>query len=376
MKPYVLRTPTVKSKVGVDRENKMLRGFVVAQIGEAKGHGADLDETTLNQLMELGNAVDGGSKMRFTHPNMSNDGLGKYLGRAKNFRRDGDLLRADGVLGASSFKSPHGDLGSYVLDLAEEDPEAFGASVAMFADLEERLDEEKKPLKGADGKKLPPVFRVKKLHAVDVVDQPAATNAMFTADTWAAQATQFADQLSESLNLSPQEVAAKVQEFIPRYLASKGVAMSDAIKTEPSAPAAPPAEPAKTTPVELSSDQKAAQDALKSIERETERLRCEGISNLCIGLNCPELIGEMIADGVSLSAASQKARKHAAEKNPPLPSGTPPENEKPADPDKALRDEYRANEATLSIFGDEESYIASAKRTAAGGLIPLTGKAG
>jgi hypothetical protein len=350
-KPIILRTPTTKGvKVGVDREKKMLNGFVVAQIGPAKGHGADLDETTLTQLMELGNAIDGGAKMRFTHPNMSNDGLGKYLGRAKNFRMDGDMLRADGKLGESSFKTPNGDLGSYVMDLAEEDPEAFGASVAMYADMEERLDEEKKPKKDEAGKKLPPVFRVKKLHAVDVVDQPAATNAMFTANTWAAQATEFADRLSESLDLSPQEVAAKVQEFIPRYLASKGVAMSDAMKTEPSAPAAPTADPPK---VDLAAIEKAAVDA--------ERKRVSTLQSLAANHKCEHLLASWIEKGTLPTDAKDEVLSVIQKRDVPLGNGGKTEVEQPKkdDPAQKYRDEFKANEAYLSdqMGLDEDGYV-------------------
>lgn len=385
MTKIMLRTPMVKSKVGVDRENNMLTGFVVAQIGEAKGHGAALDDVTLNTLMELGNKIDGGAKMRFTHPNMSDDGLGKYLGRAKNFRRDGDLLRADGKLGQSSFKSPKGNLGGYVLDLAEEDPDAFGASVAMFADVEEIKDEDGKPKKGADGKKLLPVFRPTRLHAVDVVDDPAATDSMFTSQTWAAQATEFADRLGRSLDLTPQEVARKVQEFIPRYLQSKGVDMSDPIKPDSAGAATPPKDdapkdeaPKKT---DLSADQKAAEQALQSVTQETERIRCEGISMLCEMNGCTELAASLIRDGVSPQAAREKVKAHLAAKQPPLQPGASTEGEpKKVDPDQKLRDEYRSvPKEHLHLFGSEEEYVASCKRTAEGGVVPMIpvhGKAG
>jgi hypothetical protein len=347
----VLRTPTVKSKVGVDRETNSLLGFAVAQVGEASGHGVRLDETTLAQIMQMGNAVDGGAKMRFTHPNMSNDGLGKYLGRASNFRMDGDTLRADAKIARSAFKTPNGDLGNYVLDLAEEDPDAFGASVAMYADRMEELDDKGKPKKGEDGKKLLPVFRLKKLHAVDIVDQPAATNAMFTANTWAAQATEFADRLSESLDLTPQEVAAKVQEFIPRYLASKGVAMSDAINSGSAGAVTPPPEPPK---VDL--------DAVKKEAMELERKRVSSLQSLAVNHKCEHLLASWIEKGTLPTHAKDEVLSVIQKRDVPLGNGGATETEKPkppADPGQKYRDEFKANEAYLSdqMGLDEDGYV-------------------
>lgn len=369
MSEFMLRTPTKKSTVGVDRENKALMGFVVAELGEAKGHGVDLDETTLDQLMEAGNGITGGAKMRFTHPNMSSDGLGKYLGRARNFRRDGNLLRADGFLGRSSFVTPNGDLGSYVMDLAEEDPDAFGASVAIRAEREQRLEKDGTPKKGPDGNPLLPVLRVKKLHAVDVVDQPAATSAMFSTDdapdAWARKATAFADELGERLGIGPEDVALKVQEFIPRYLASKGVVMSDKSQEQPAAPS----NPAPANPQLPAADIETAKLA--------ERKRVSEITALCKRHQLDALAAKLIEDGVELSEAPKFVLSAIEKRDVPLPSGgAEAQKDKPEDPDAKFRAEYRENEELLSTFGDEASYIESRKRSEKGGKISLTGKAG
>jgi hypothetical protein len=44
----------------VDRENKIIRGYSVMSLGEAAGHGMVVDETTLEQVVALGNAVQRG----------------------------------------------------------------------------------------------------------------------------------------------------------------------------------------------------------------------------------------------------------------------------------------------------------------------------
>jgi hypothetical protein len=373
MKEVMLRTPAVKSKVGVDRENNAFLGFVVSELGEAKGHGADIDETFLSQIVEQGNGVDGGMKMRFTHPNLSNDGFGKYLGRARNFRLEGGQVRADGFLSRSSFKTPHGDLGSYVLDLAEEDPDAFGASIAFMGDTEERLDKDGTKKKGPDGKPLRPVFRLKKLRAVDVVDEPAATNSFFSTDDAPDAPARMATQFLDSLNETPDEVARRIDDFKRRYLESKGVAMSDEIKTP--APAAPTPEPAKTEPTD-------AEKALSSIEKETERLRCEAISMLCENQKCFELAAGMIGEGLSLPAARERVKVYLAAKNPPLESGKAPTDEpaKPADPGQKYREEFQQLSESLGIEGDEESYVKTCLAAEKNGgwvkVAPVARKAG
>jgi len=78
-----------------DREAKVLYGVQVAMLGEAKGHGFELDDVTLDKIVELGNASPNGIKVRFGHPSMCTPALGTFLGVRKNFRRDGQYVRAD-----------------------------------------------------------------------------------------------------------------------------------------------------------------------------------------------------------------------------------------------------------------------------------------
>lgn len=337
--------------IGVDREKKALLGFVVARAGEARGHGFDLDEVTLNQIVEMGNAVSGGVKlsdkggpvdglkMRFTHPGKFGDPLGTHLGRVRNFRREGDVVRADGYFSRTAHSSPkYGDMATYLMDLAEDDPEAFAASVAI-----------KHSLETAKGSR--PKLRISKLAAIDFVGDAAAADAVFSS--------------------SPESPCPE-----------EGVAMSEPQKVEPS-PVTTPVVPAKEpeTKVDLSANQE-AEKALRAIAQETEQLRCEGIANLCVGLSCPELIPGMIGDKVNLAAAREKAKAYLAAKQPPLPSGTAPETEpkKTDDPGQKWRDEYKANEAYLSSQGlSEEGYVSSCLRSEKGGvisLVPVTGKAG
>jgi len=160
-----------------DREAKVLYGVQVAMLGEAKGHGCELDDVTLDKIVELGNANPNGVKVRFGHPSMCTPALGTFLGVRKNFRRDGQYVRAD--LHMSKAADP--EKAMHVLNMAEHEPAHIGNSVVISAELEERLSPDGSPMKDEDGHDLMPLLRPFELSAVDVVDEPASGNGMFAA---------------------------------------------------------------------------------------------------------------------------------------------------------------------------------------------------
>ena len=172
----------------------------------------EFDELALDTVVELGNKSKMGVKSRFGHPNMSSTALGTFLGRATNFRRDGEIVRADLHIDSTAHETPDGDLAGYVMSLAESDPEAFGSSMVIHWDGENRKE------LGADGKALPPFIRVKKLMSVDVVDDPAANNGLFGTQFFSesvkpsAEVTAFLDRF-----LSQPEAVESVIAFLDKY---------------------------------------------------------------------------------------------------------------------------------------------------------------
>ena len=158
----------------------MIGGIAVATRGEALGHEMWLDEVFLDQVAAWPKAV----KARFTHPGLSADGLGTLLGRvAVRPQRVGDVVRGDLRFVASAQDTPqHGDLADYVMNLAEESPEDFGTSIVFELDLdaEEVFTKAHTDADGVFRSPDPlntenyPHVRLAKLHAVDVVDTPAA----------------------------------------------------------------------------------------------------------------------------------------------------------------------------------------------------------
>jgi hypothetical protein len=196
---------------GVDRKAKRISGVKVMQLGKVNDSRPwEVDDRTLDQVINFGNGQANGVKARFTHPSMSDDGFGKYLGRWTNFRREGDAAYADLQLADSSFDTPNGDLGTYVMDLAQEDPEAFGVSAStMLA----RVMESEVP----EGEVIP--LRLDGLRAVDFVDEPAATRGglfdMTTPSglpalaTWIVE-THFSDR-------EPREVVERMCSFLSKH---------------------------------------------------------------------------------------------------------------------------------------------------------------
>jgi hypothetical protein len=210
-----------EGKSGIDKKNNVIYGFSVITKGEARGHGLEIDETTLDQTIELGAGSSIGIKSRFGHPNMSNSAVGTFLGRAKNFRRDNGIVRADLYFDKTAFNTPNGDLASYVLGLAESDPDAFGSSIVFDGEPEYRLNEDGTRKKDETGKVLLPLARITKLWAVDVVDDPAANNGMFSnffSETVkpSAEMTVFLDKF-----LSDPEAVEKTISFLERYSLNK-----------------------------------------------------------------------------------------------------------------------------------------------------------
>lgn len=209
-----------EGKSGIDRAYEddkykgVIRGFAVMTQGNVKDmRGWEIDETTLSQIVEAGNKSQLGLKSRFGHPNMSSTALGTFTGRARNFRKDGDIARADLFISKTAYETPDGDIASYVLDLAEKDPEAFGTSVVLGEFDLEYADKEK----NKDGKDLPPKLRVSSLMAVDVVDDPAANDGMFNKHFNAsvelsAKATEFMNKL-----LDNPDALEYVISFLERY---------------------------------------------------------------------------------------------------------------------------------------------------------------
>jgi hypothetical protein len=224
--------PVKSSQLRVDRDQRVIYGVSAAQAVEALGHGVMLDEKSIDQLVTLGNASKRGVKSRFTHPGMSADGLGKYLGRLKDFRTEGDKAVADLHLSALASKAPTGDLSSYVMDMAEQEPDMFGMSVVIDMDRAWRMEDgSEKKVSGWDDERPKgaldklPVARIKQFVACDAVDEPAANrDGIFSSALWATnqdaeQAFTQLDEVLQEWGVSPD----KAYSVALKYFHARGV---------------------------------------------------------------------------------------------------------------------------------------------------------
>jgi len=230
MHRYFSTPPIFSAPVSrVDRENGIIQGVTIARVGPAKGHGGFVDRTFLLQIIDNAASKPAGIKARFGHPNMCSSALGTYLGRFKNYSYSSESVTADLYLDNTARNTPGGDLYTYVLDMAENNPDMFGASI-VFEIAESVFLQEK-----VDGKEVEKeYFRLKELRATDIVDDPAATDGLFSVrlsgiDAFPGMATQFLDENPEILELIFSKPASLV-EFLSNYLSNSKMNFSEKIK--------------------------------------------------------------------------------------------------------------------------------------------------
>jgi hypothetical protein len=150
--------------VEVDEAAGVIRNASVMTIGPAIGHGFELDQTSLQQLVE---SIGGGEvQVRFKHPkNIGDDSLGTDVGFLKNVRIDGAQVRGDIHLQEYAKALPGiGDAWTYLLSKAKNAPASFGLSAV--------IDYEVEPVQ-VDGT-LRLMARICGTEAVDFVGRPAA----------------------------------------------------------------------------------------------------------------------------------------------------------------------------------------------------------
>ena len=237
--PDWLKANAAGSPIGVDRkagEAGIIYGYIAAQAGPFKSEGrGEFDMAALKEIVKLMKSAPNGLKSRFAHPTLSDDGLGKLLGRAKNPRmdtistRESDgalkvdevaVVRADLHLSPTSRKTPSGDLGGYVLDLAESDPDAMSSSLVLTKEDEHRIDKNGRPARDDNGNVLPPLWRPRRLHASDIVDTGDAVDGILSVDGLPDKLVrQGAAMLDEQFAGQSREVIkARAKSWLGKYL--------------------------------------------------------------------------------------------------------------------------------------------------------------
>ena len=141
----------------VDAENGVIFGVCVMTKGEAKGHGLMLDDKSIDGFLGLCQARKDGVKVRFGKDHEA--GADDINGSLKNFRREGDKIRADLHLLKSDKNF------NKIIEMAEKLPNEFGLSASTSA-IEELIGHDK-------------YVRFTEVQSVDIVSNPAATSGLF-----------------------------------------------------------------------------------------------------------------------------------------------------------------------------------------------------
>jgi hypothetical protein len=211
----------------IDRENGVIRNIVLAQVGEAKGHGVHLNQTFLEKLVAQGNDRKEVST-RLGHPTACDTAMGKQVGFYHNFKVEGDKAIADlKVLKAAKNSPSGGNVYDWIFDMAEERPEHIMNSIVFSSDGGFQLDEDGKEVEieqnwwGYDAQfEDEPIFiRLKEFVKSDLVEDGAATDSLFSRQVnnhlFAETADSFLDENPLLLKFL-QNNPAKVFEYAKR----------------------------------------------------------------------------------------------------------------------------------------------------------------
>lgn len=148
---------TVAENNRIDAVNGVIHGVSVITLGNAQGHNLKIDDKTLDQILSVAASHKDGIKVKFGNDHKA--GIDDTAGVLKDFRKDGDKVRAD----LHIFKScPQRD---QVLEMAERIPNEFGLS-AVFSGEHEEVEKVK-------------FARCQEIYSVDLVSDPAANLSLF-----------------------------------------------------------------------------------------------------------------------------------------------------------------------------------------------------
>lgn len=217
----------------------IIRGASLIATGEALGHGMWIDNEFLQAVGDQFNSSQG-VKVRYTHPEMSGDGLATHIGRAYGATVHGEYVAADIHFTKSGRNTPDGDLGGHVMDQAEETPEDFGMSIVFdFDDAAERQFIKENSEDGSFSSPDPmnvhnlPHARLKSLRAADFVGDPAANeNGVFFGmpedlDSAVSYAIGISDEPVSCRQLSDVS-PDRARGFVQRFLKSHGLEIKEA----------------------------------------------------------------------------------------------------------------------------------------------------
>jgi len=175
----------------IDTDAATIRSVSVITVGEARGHGMLVDSTTLEQVKAAAETYAGGLKVKTDHFS----GFNQIVGTLKNFRIEGDQLRADLFLLKNHEATPR------ILEMAELMPDTFGLSISFSGQHEE-----------ADGDTV--FARCSEIYSADLVDAPAANpTGLFSAKVDSEESSMDEKQFAAAFEAAMAPYMEKMSAF-------------------------------------------------------------------------------------------------------------------------------------------------------------------
>jgi hypothetical protein len=175
----------------IDAQAATISDVSVITVGEAKGHGMQIDAQTLTEVKAAAETYAGGLKVKTDHYT----GFNEIVGTLKNFRIDGDQLRAD------LFLLKNHDATARILEMAELMPDTFGLSISFTGEHEE-----------SEGGTV--FARCTEIYSADLVDAPAANpTGLFSAKVDSAKKVMDEKQFAEALASALAPINDKLSAF-------------------------------------------------------------------------------------------------------------------------------------------------------------------
>lgn len=166
--------------INVDREQSILKNVEIAKFGKNKNY-TYFNQKFIDDLVLKGNEQKQGVKSRFGHPAMCGNSLGTYIGRFKNFsQKDGKVysdLHLDPISKKTQVEGKGITMYDYIMDMAENNPDMFGNSIVVSCyTFDEEVQNE------AGEKETVESLILEEFVSSDLVDDPAATDALFSSN--------------------------------------------------------------------------------------------------------------------------------------------------------------------------------------------------
>jgi hypothetical protein len=173
----------------IDAAAATIKNVSVITVGEARGHGMQIDEKTLLQVKAAAETYAGGLKVKTDHYT----GFNEIVGALKNFTIDGDQLRAD------LFLLKNHDATARIIEMAKLMPDTFGLSISFSGEHEEK------------GETV--LARCSEIYSADLVDTPAANptglfSAKVDSEKTVMDEKQIADAIAAALAPVIEDMAA------------------------------------------------------------------------------------------------------------------------------------------------------------------------